>query len=336
MSPTSDCPLCADRLFTPVSTSDRDGRPLFNVLCRGCGLVFVHPQPSREALQDWYETSYRVEYKGIAQPRMHHVLRAGRVAIDRLARIRPLLVGRPRVLDVGAGGGEMLYMLVHLAGARADGLEPNIGYAQHARERLGLDVHVGFVEHAAHIVAGYDLITIHHVLEHLADPCAVMGALHGWLRPGGHLVVEVPNVEARCQAPAHTFHRAHLTSWGLPTLERLGLQAGLTPVSSRVSADGGNIEVLFVRDDVRQHTARTIAARTDGYAAHVQAVLAGHTTMRHYLSTRALRRFGSRLVRQAEERITSRSLSEARVALDALVREAQASVVFRGLAAEPA
>ena len=88
----------------------------------------------------------------------------------------------------------MLYLLTHLGGARAEGLEPNRGYARHAREHLALPVHEGFVERSAQIGGDYDLITIHHVLEHLADPRMAMRILHGWLRPGGHLVVEVPNV----------------------------------------------------------------------------------------------------------------------------------------------
>ncbi len=222
----------------------------------------------------------------------------------------------------------MLYLLTHLGGARAEGLEPNRGYARHAREHLALPVHEGFVERSAQIGGDYDLITIHHVLEHLADPRMAMRILHGWLRPGGHLVVEVPNVEATCQAPAHTFHRAHLFTWGLPTLERLGLEMGLAPVASRVSGDGGNIEVIFVRDDRLSLPASVIGAHTEGYAKRVAAVLRSHTSLRHYLSVRPARRLAARLTRQLSERVAVRHPAGPRAILDTLVAQARATGPF--------
>lgn len=325
MSDSPSCPLCEGRQTLVVSNRDRDGRALSNRLCTSCGLVFIDPQPTRAELDQWYAQSYRLDYKGVIEPRPRHVLRAGRVALDRLTRIRPLLTGHPRALDVGCGGGEMLYLLTHLGGARAEGLEPNEGYARHARERLGLPVHQGFVERSREITGGYDLITIHHVLEHLAQPRMAMDILSDWLRPGGHLVVEVPNVEATCQAPAHTFHRAHLTTWGLPTLERLGLQSGLRPVSAQVSADGGNIEVVFTRDERFRLPAPDLADHTAGYATQVGEILRGHTPARHYLSAAALRRLGSRWRAQVGERLDARRLREPRMILDALVKAARAS-----------
>ncbi|MCU0257354.1 MAG: class I SAM-dependent methyltransferase, partial [Vicinamibacterales bacterium] len=323
MSRSTACPLCAGTDSTPVGHRDRDGRPLLSVLCRTCGLVRVDPLPSREELDAWYAQSYRLDYKGVVEPRPHHVLRAGRVALDRIRRIRPLLAGRPRTLDVGSGGGEMVYLMTRVAGARAEGLEPNRGYAGHARERLGLTIHEGFVERADAIPDRFDLITLFHVLEHLAEPAATLRLLRDRLRPGGHLVIEVPNVEATCQAPAHTYHRAHLTLWGIPTLERLGLQAGLRPVSARRSPDGGNIEVTFLRDEHFAVPDETVRAHTDGYAGHVARVLEGHTPWRHYLSGRPLARLARRLGRQAAERAAVLGAESPRAILDALVEKAR-------------
>jgi SAM-dependent methyltransferase len=320
MTSSPGCPLCGSHNSLPVGDRDRDGRPLTNVLCRDCGLVHVDPAPSRTDLDAWYEHAYRIDYKGVVEPRPHHVLRAGRVALDRLSRIGHLLEDRPRTLDVGSGGGEMLYMLIHAAGARAEGLEPNQGYARHARERLGLPVRQGFVERGNGIEGGFALITIYHVLEHLAEPASVARTLHDWLAPGGHLVVEVPNVEATCQAPAHTFHKAHLSTWGLPTLSRLGRQAGLTPVSTWTSHDGGNIQVIFRRDDAPSGT--DTAGSNPDYAERVLGILRGHTTLSHYLSGQPFTRLAARLRARAGERRAVREQAEPRAILDALIREA--------------
>lgn len=320
MSITPGCPLCGSARHEPVGDRDRDGRPLRNVLCNDCGLVFVDPPPSRTDLDAWYQHAYRIDYKGVVEPRPHHVLRAGRVALDRLSRIGHLLTSRPRTLDVGSGGGEMLYMLTHAAGASAQGLEPNEGYARHARDRLGLPVRQGFVERGNGIEGGFELITIYHVLEHLAEPAAVARTLHDWLVPGGHLVVEVPCVEATCQAPSNTFHKAHLATWGLPTLSRLGLQAGLTPVSTWTSADGGNIQIIFRREGPQ--LTEQPAAGTQGYAGRVREVLRSHTPVGHYLSGRPYTRLMSRLRQRIDERRILGEETDPRAILDRLIRDA--------------
>lgn len=318
-APKEGCPLCGSHDSLLVGQRDRDGKPLRNLLCQGCGLVRVDPLPSKTDLDLWYQHAYRIDYKGVREPKPHHVLRAGRVALDRLSRIPHLLANQPRALDVGSGGGEMLYMLTHHARAQAEGLEPNEGYARHARERLGLKVTQGFLDGSAKLAGDYALITIHHVLEHLAQPLQAIALLRDLLRPGGHLVVEVPSIEATCQSPAHTYHRAHLFTWGLPTLARLGLQAGLTPVSRYTSEDGGNIEVVFQRRDAQRASAADLAACTQGYAQRVGAVLQGHTWWRHHASLQPLARSLARLSRQAQERQRVQGMRDPREILDSLL-----------------
>jgi SAM-dependent methyltransferase len=41
-----------------------------------------------------------------------------------------------------------------------------------------------------------DLITMFHVIEHVSSPRAAVERLAGWLRPGGVLAVETPNVDS--------------------------------------------------------------------------------------------------------------------------------------------
>ena len=46
----------------------------------------------------------------------------------------------------------------------------------------------------------------------------------------GVLLIEVPNVEAVCIAPAHRFHFAHFYNFNRAALEALGRKAGFEPV----------------------------------------------------------------------------------------------------------
>jgi 2-polyprenyl-3-methyl-5-hydroxy-6-metoxy-1,4-benzoquinol methylase len=312
------CNLCAGHDVHVVGTRDRAGRPLRSVLCDGCGLVWSDPRPDDAVLDDYYAHDYRRDYKGVHAPRLRHVVRAGRVALDRFDRIRPLLLGRPRLLDVGAGGGEFLYGAVRLAGVLGHGLEPNASYAAHARAALGVSVDEGFVQSHKRPSASVDVVTMFHVLEHLADPQGALRRIADWLRPGGYAVVEVPNVEATCQAPAHTFHTAHLYTFGAATLERMGARAGLVPIVTRHSADGGNVEVVFVRQGEPAACGRPDAL-IPGNAERVRRILAGHRAVAHYARGRPLARLARRIAGQVSERRDAAIAPSPRAALDALI-----------------
>ena len=91
----------------------------------------------------------------------------------------------------------------------------------------------------------FDVITMYHALEHVEDPVGILARLRGWLVDGGTLLVEVPNVEARCILPAHRFHFAHFYNFNRATLEATGRRAGFDPVQTTTSPDGGNLIGIF-------------------------------------------------------------------------------------------
>ena len=71
------------------------------------------------------------------------------------------------------------------------------------------------------------------MLEHVEDPAAALARVHGWLRPGGVLLVGVPNLDsmqARLGGPVWFHldlprHRTHFTATGIRTLvERSGFE----------------------------------------------------------------------------------------------------------------
>ena len=148
------------------------------------------------------------------------------------------------MLDAGAGGGEVVYVLRKL-GFDACGLEPDEQYARHAREALGVPVTTGFVQDAAFPAGSFDVVTMYHALEHVEDPSAILSRLRDWMVDQGVLLIEVPNVEAVCIAPAHRFHFAHFFHFSRAALEALGRKAGFEPVQTTTSSDGGNLTSVF-------------------------------------------------------------------------------------------
>ena len=96
-----------------------------------------------------------------------------------------------RVLEYGAGDGRLLEALAR-RGANVVGVEPSASARRRAADR-GIDL---FPDLAGSSTAGesLNLIICWHVLEHLEDPGTVLSGLARFLKPGGNLLVSVPNL----------------------------------------------------------------------------------------------------------------------------------------------
>jgi SAM-dependent methyltransferase len=95
------------------------------------------------------------------------------------------------LLDVGTGSG-LLLVAAQRRGWSVAGVEISAEAAAHARDTYGLDVIAGDV-FAVPESAGYDVVVFNHVVEHLVDPVGDLRYGVERLRPGGLLVVGVPN-----------------------------------------------------------------------------------------------------------------------------------------------
>jgi 2-polyprenyl-3-methyl-5-hydroxy-6-metoxy-1,4-benzoquinol methylase len=291
------CNLCGARDYDVVSERDRDGRPLRTTICRRCGLVWTNPRPTLQALNEYYREHYRQDYKHMPVPTARKLLRGMSGALERRRWLEPSLRPGSRILDVGCGAGELVYVL-RAAGFDARGLEPDERYARYAGETLGVPVEVSPVGEVLPAGAPFDVITLFHALEHVGDPVATIASLAAALQPSGLLVIEVPNVEAVCQAPGHRFHYAHLFSFSQGTLAALAARAGLSCVRMELSADGGNILAVFRR----ANPAPTPPSREprEQYE-HTVHVLRAHTALRHYLSFAPYARLAGRLAQRRRE-----------------------------------
>lgn len=154
---------------------------------------------------------------------------------QRLEVYRPALssIGDGRVLDVGAGRGELLDLLQE-AGTDAYGLEPNPLLAERCRAR-GLEVlEVDALEHLAKVAdAALGAVTAIHVVEHLSFPSlvALLDEVRRALRPGGVVVIETPNAD-NLIVSASTFYLdpTHLRPLPAELLRNLLIGRGFTDV----------------------------------------------------------------------------------------------------------
>lgn len=314
------CNLCGSQSVEEIRSKDRHGARLRSVICLRCGLVWTDPRPSPEQVREFYAHEYRLDYKGAYHPQAKHIYRSSKVAAYRCDVLRELLTPGCRVLDVGAGSGVMVYVLRAL-GYAATGIEPNEGYANYATDVLGVPVSQGFFQDAALLPESQDVVTIFHAFEHLENPTRMMQDACRWLRKGGFLLVEVPNVEAVCQQPHTQFHIGHLYHFGLATLGMMGRSAGCDIVRGFTSPDGGNITVIFQKSD----TLRPLSAEIAGNYDRVAGILSHHTALQHAFSRYPYIRPLHKLADRFGEFLNLRSGQTSKQVLDSVVSRIKAS-----------
>jgi SAM-dependent methyltransferase len=191
--------------------------------CAACGTAVT----AGDAEHDVHETG---AYGGGA-PRLSRVALPVLRRFD--ARRLSLLGAAPgaRLLDVGAGRGRFV-LSARAAGFDAFGIEPS---ERGAAAAAASGAPVERVAIADAVIAGgsVDAATAWHVLEHLDDPFGAMSRIASWLRPGGALLVGVPNLDswqahiggARWYHLDVPRHRVHFTVAGVRALlTRTGFQ----------------------------------------------------------------------------------------------------------------
>jgi len=81
-------------------------------------------------------------------------------------------------------------------GLAAEGIEISQPRAAFGRETLGVTIHTDSAE-LLKDGRTYDCVFTSHVLEHLPSPAIALDFFPKVLRPGGHLIIEVPNCGGR-------------------------------------------------------------------------------------------------------------------------------------------
>jgi SAM-dependent methyltransferase len=200
-------------------------------LCPACGLARTQPQPATALIPDYYPPGYY----GVAKryPAFLEWL-LDRLYGRRVARLEQLAGGRPgRVVEVGCGRGLLLDKL-RRRGWDVVGSELSAHSAGYARDILGIDVRTCDLPEMGLPASSVDLVILWHVLEHIPEPAHLLREVAKLLRPGGTVVVAVPNfgsIEAAIAGPRwfHLDVPRHLTHFTRHSLEAMLRQAGLTP-----------------------------------------------------------------------------------------------------------
>lgn len=187
------------------------------VKCKNCGLMRTNPRPAPESIGFYYPEDYG-PYKGTKinyiQSIQHKLWKRKLKNIiqfntNRLPEIKP-----GKMLEIGCASGSFLHSMSQ-QGWDVEGVEFSESAARNAIS-FGYNVHIGPVE-KVDISQKYDLIVGWMVLEHLHDPIRALEKLNQWTKPGGWMVLSVPNAGSQefkifkkfwyaLQLPTHLYH----------------------------------------------------------------------------------------------------------------------------------
>lgn len=244
-SESSECIMCgSDNYRLLIEAKDRHtASETFQVVeCLDCGLAFTNPRPKQEFMSDYYPEDY--------SPHQHVTQRSRRISafletavlrdgfgyppgpsrLDKIfAVLGRILIHRSRrklgwidyreggkLLDFGCGAGTFLKDMER-AGWSVMGIDISERVADRVEDELGIPVIVGTLPHPKLEPESFDVVTMWNALEHVHEPREVLQAAWDVLRPGGELVIGVPNIASwsfhhfldtwfGLELPRHTVH----------------------------------------------------------------------------------------------------------------------------------
>jgi 2-polyprenyl-3-methyl-5-hydroxy-6-metoxy-1,4-benzoquinol methylase len=153
-----------------------------------------------------------------------------------------------RILEVGCGTGYLLYRM-HQLGASVHGIEPG-PQAELGAERYGIPIDRGFFP-AVDVGDGYDVVVMYCLLEHVSDPAGLLRDVARVVRPGGTVLVAVPDEEpyVRAGEVSLLFHE-HYSYFSARTLEHTVRCAGSRTVSVTRSDFSNLLFAAYVPGDL--------------------------------------------------------------------------------------
>lgn len=215
------CPACGGRLaaWRSAPAAEEGLGPVALARCVQCGTAATLAPAPADAHEAGDYAPGPPRGSGLAAPVL------GAFDRRRLALLHRAMPPPARLLDAGAGRGRFVAAAA-AAGWTARGLEPSARGVAAACDTYGVALEHTGIEAAQVAPGSVDALSLWHVLEHVEEPGAVLRTLHGWLAPGGALLVGVPNLsswQARLAGPRWYHldlprHRTHFTARGLTTL----------------------------------------------------------------------------------------------------------------------
>jgi SAM-dependent methyltransferase len=198
------------------------------VKCNACGLIRSDPVADTATLTELYRESTFDYGEEVANLRRTY----GRY-LDRLGAFG---VKKGLLLEIGCGNGFFLEEAKARGYADVRGVEPGAAPVAQAAESVRGGIVCDMMRPGLFPKAGFDVVCLFQVFDHLPDPAGVLAEAHQVLKPGGLLLVLNHNVEALSarvlgeRSPIIDLEHTYLYS--RKTVARLAKEQGFTPLET--------------------------------------------------------------------------------------------------------
>jgi SAM-dependent methyltransferase len=224
--------------------------------CLQCGLAFLDPRMTFEAMQRLEDVSQTYAYD---EDELEREIEARIGLVESLAAWSPR---RGTLLDVGCNRG-LLLAAAERAGWRAAGVEISNAAAELARRDFGATVYGQLSD--VPTGSGFDLVVAWHVLEHTADPVGFLLALRPLLADVGVLALQVPSFDfvdefARRGEQGSIICAVHNLCFTANSLEAVLVKAGFDVLKITNSADDLMLTALAARPERRGRRASRVTS----------------------------------------------------------------------------
>jgi 2-polyprenyl-3-methyl-5-hydroxy-6-metoxy-1,4-benzoquinol methylase len=307
------CIACQSSLSGPATLTSHDrlygsSDDVYEVaICRSCGAGTTFPTLPESELFALYPSHYSAYQAGTSLLSQLVAIFMGIRSRRTLAKPPFASLGLPaNVLDVGCGRGDLGASLAK-AGWSVDGVEPSSSACTIACSR-GVNALQGTLSTVDLESERYSAVIFSHSLEHVADPRETLRRSADLLRPGGLVVISVPNFASwqRRYFGSAWFgldlprHRAHFTP---QALSRLVVDAGLEVIQTTTTTSAVGLPAslqyrvfgrCMFRDGLRFYLANAVAIALQPMSVLVDGLLGS----RDYLHVVACRPVGEPAGRQ--------------------------------------
>ncbi len=181
-----------------------------NVICKGCGFVFVSPVYSRESLTDYYADAFSL-FSG--QKPDYDIEK-------RLELILQVANGQDLLVEVGSNMESEFHQKLRERFKRVLTVEINESVESDCRTVVDLPAESA------------DLVVIYFVLEHVPHVKSFLDDCGRLLQSQGAMIIEVPNMLLYPVDPVALALYEHTSHFSLPVLDQLAGQCGLFPIGA--------------------------------------------------------------------------------------------------------
>lgn len=230
------CLLCNKKTNEIIAAKIRNGENRNVYYCKKCELGMLEGMKNEEELKKFYGKKYRENFT----PKINEKTNAEELfktyspfQEDRINLIKKYLNQDMRLLEIGCSAGMFLYQVKKYV-KEVVGIDYDLNSAKFASDKCACPVFTEEIEKTGLEKKSFDVICVFQTLEHVSNPRDFLLNIVRYLKPGGIIYLEVPNLkDALVHAynlPHHHsfyFHSAHLWYFTEKSLKKITQKANL-------------------------------------------------------------------------------------------------------------